>query len=64
MAGKKAQTGDRDGTPNRDRLKDGSCQDLIQSNNDLLILAGKRAKTGDRDGTPDRDRRRDGSCRS
>lgn len=62
LAGKKAQTGDRDGTPDRERLEDGSCQDLTPQNSNLLIMAGKKARTGDRDGTPDRDRRRDGSC--
>ena len=64
LAGKKAQTGDRDGTPDQDRLRDGSCNDLIQPNSTWLLAAGK--KTGDQDGTPDQDRDqdrlRDGSC--
>ena len=64
IAGKKAKTGDQDGTPDRDRARDGSCQDLIQPINDMVILAGKKAKTGDQDGTPDRDRARDGSCKT
>lgn len=62
FAGKKAQTGDRDGTPDRERLKDGSCQDLIQPNSSVLLVAGKRAQSGDRDGTPDRKRLKDKSC--
>jgi hypothetical protein len=62
LAGKKAQDGDQDGTPDRDRLKDGSCNDLVQPNTTWLFVAGKKAKTGDQDGTPDRDRLKDGSC--
>ena len=62
MAGKKAQTGDQDGTPDRDQLRDGSCRDLVTPPPVWLFAAGK--KTGDQDGTPDQDldRLKDGSC--
>lgn len=64
LAGQGAQSGDRDGTPDRDRLRDGSCQDLLQGDDDIFILVSSSQGTGDRDGTPDRDqdRLRDGSC--
>jgi len=61
MAGTESKSGDQDGSPDRDRAKDGSCQELILANT-LLILAGTESKSGDQDGSPDRDRAKDGSC--
>ena len=57
-----AQTGDRDGTPDQDRDRDGSCLDAVEQNNTSLLLVRKGKGTGDKDGTPDQDRDRDGSC--
>ena len=54
--------GDRSRTQTRDQLKDGSCRDVSERNNDQLVLAGRASRTGDRSGTPDRTRSKDGSC--
>jgi hypothetical protein len=67
LAGGGAQTGDQDGTPDQDRdwLRDGSCLDIIQQNqNKMLLLVRNGQGIGDQDGTPDQDRDwlRDGSC--
>ncbi len=53
-----AQTGDRDGTPDRDR--DDSCLESIENNSASQLFVRNGKGTGDRDGTPDRDR--DDSC--
>ena len=59
--GKESQGSNSRGTGDRDRLKDGSCQDAIEHSTDLQVVA-RQSKSGDRVGTPKRDRLKDGSC--
>ena len=61
--GKNIGDGTGDGTPDRDRLRDGSCLDLTGGVPGNLLAGHHGNRSGDRDGTPDRDRLKDGSCR-
>lgn len=57
-----AQTGDRDGTPDQDRGRDGSCLESTPQNDSMLLFVVNGNGTGDRDGTPDQNRDKDESC--